>query len=80
MSRLLFLAAIVIVAYLLLKSYRRGTPHERRPDRAAEDMVRCAYCGVHLPRSESILGGGKYYCCDAHRLAHQSSPPNQNAG
>ncbi|HET8668331.1 MAG TPA: PP0621 family protein [Terriglobales bacterium] len=74
MSRLIFLAAIVAVIYLLLKSYRgrNPTPKQQAPDRA-EDMVRCAQCGVHLPRSESILADGKYYCSEAHRREHQST-------
>ncbi len=79
MSRLLFLAAIAIVVYLVLRSLGRRAPHQGQPGRT-EDMVRCAYCGVHLPKSESILTAGKYYCSDAHRRADQSSPPNQNGG
>ena len=71
MSRLLFLLAVVIVVYLLLKSYRKQPP---KPDvyAQAEDMVRCAQCGVHLPRSESILAGGNFYCSDEHRRQHTS--------
>lgn len=32
----------------------------------AEDMVQCAACAVHLPRSEAIMVGGDFYCCKAH--------------
>lgn len=79
MSRLLYLAAIVAVVYLLLKSYRHSARTEEKPERA-EDMVRCSYCGVHLPKSESVLDdAGKHYCSDAHRRAQQP-PPDQNAG
>lgn len=78
MNRLIFLAAIVAVVYLLLRSFRGRAPHETRPEHQ-EDMVRCSHCGVHLPKSESILSGGKYFCSDAHRQAHQSPPPDQNA-
>ncbi len=71
MSRLLFLLAVIIVVYLLLKSFRRQAPKQ---DVAAsvEEMVRCAKCGVHLPKSESILAGGNFYCSDAHRHEHTS--------
>jgi uncharacterized protein len=69
MSRLLFLLAVVIVVYLLLKSYRRKPPQQDVPG-SAEEMVRCAKCGVHVPRSESIMAGGKFYCSDAHRREH----------
>jgi uncharacterized protein len=67
MSRLIFLFAIVAVAYLLLKSFRRNLPE--KPQSAAEDMVRCAHCGVHLPTGESIRAGDRYFCCAAHRDA-----------
>jgi uncharacterized protein len=30
-------------------------------------MVRCAQCGVHLPRSEGFLSQGNYFCSDEHR-------------
>lgn len=71
MSRLLFLLAVIIVVYLLLKSYRRQSPKQDAPTKA-EEMVRCAQCGVHLPKSESILAGGNFYCSDAHRREHNS--------
>ena len=31
-----------------------------------EDMVQCATCAVHLPRSEAFMVGGDFYCCKAH--------------
>lgn len=68
MSRLFMLLAIVIAVYLLVKSYRKGSTQDQAMDpNAAEDMVRCAQCGVHLPRSESILAAGNYFCSAAHR-------------
>jgi uncharacterized protein len=69
MSRLIFLFAIVAVVYWLLKSYLRKPPKKEVPE-SAEDMVRCSQCGVHLPKSESILAGGEFFCCDAHRREH----------
>jgi uncharacterized protein len=71
MSRILFFLAVIIVVYLLLKRYRRQAPKEDISS-AAEEMVRCAQCGVHLPKSESLLVGGNFYCCDAHRREHTS--------
>lgn len=31
-----------------------------------EDMVQCASCAVHFPRSEGYLVKGNFYCCQAH--------------
>jgi uncharacterized protein len=69
MSRLLLLAAIAAVVYLLIRSYRKEVP--RQDQSVAEDMVRCAHCGVHLPKSESIMAGGQFFCSAAHRDAYR---------
>lgn len=72
MSRLIFLFAIAAVIYLLFKSYRAPKQAEEKPVKNAEDMVRCAHCGVHLPVGESIRAGDQVFCSAAHRDAHQS--------
>jgi uncharacterized protein len=83
MSRVLIYLALGAVAYWLLKS-RNGRPagHAVPADRErpVETMVQCTHCGVHLPRSEGIIAGGKHYCCEAHGRAHQATPQNRNAG
>ncbi len=68
MSRLLLLSAIAVVVYLLIKSYRKNEP--RQDETIAEDMVRCAHCGVHLPKGESIQADGHFFCSAEHRDAH----------
>lgn len=35
-------------------------------DQKSESMVRCAHCGVHLPRSEASLIGGETWCSHEH--------------
>jgi uncharacterized protein len=74
MSRLLFLAVIAAVVYWLLKSYRKQLPMDEDTPVQAEDMVRCAHCGVHLPKHESILAASAYYCSEEHRRAHMDKP------
>jgi len=71
---LLLFALGLLLAYWVLKRYRRGI--ERRDPPAAagsEDMVRCERCGVHLPRSESITTQGRYYCTPEHRREHEGA-------
>jgi uncharacterized protein len=47
-------------------------PAPETPD-TAEKMVACAFCGIHLPLSESVAGSGAlHYCSDAHRLQHST--------
>lgn len=78
MSRLLILVVIAAVVYWLLVSYRRKARKESEPDGnapgQAEDMVRCAHCGLHLPKRESVAEEGKFYCGDAHRRAQSGKP------
>ncbi|WP_119352541.1 PP0621 family protein [Azohydromonas sediminis] len=64
--------ALVVGLVLWLMFGRRGrrvppaaTPKRRGP----EDMLTCAHCGVHLPRSEALVAGGRAYCSAAHRDA-----------
>ena len=63
LGKLLLLALAVWMILLLLKHYRRSldAPQTKaKPE--AQDMVACQACGVHLPKSESILKKGAYYC------------------
>jgi uncharacterized protein len=65
MSRLIFIIVIISLVYWLFKSYRKQPPGQDEPPRT-QDMVSCAHCGIHLPKNESLLADGKYYCCAAH--------------
>jgi uncharacterized protein len=69
MSRLFLLIAIAVVVYLLIKSYRKNVPPQDQS--VAEDMVRCAHCGVHLPKGESIQAKGHFFCGAEHRDAYR---------
>lgn len=66
MSRLFLVIAVIVVIYLLLKTFR-GKAVVPDEEKGAEDMVQCAYCGVHLPRGESVAKDGNHYCSIAHR-------------
>ena len=75
MAKIILLALGLLFVYWMLKGYRRRVDHgasETPPPADGEPMVRCAQCGVHLPRSESILTQGTYFCSAEHQRAHQS--------
>lgn len=38
-----------------------------RPPLSPQDMVACAHCGLHLPRSEALAEVGQMYCCREHQ-------------
>ncbi len=69
MSRLLLIIAIAVVVYLLIRSFRKQAPKQDLP--ATEDMVRCAHCGVHLPKGESVQADGRFFCSAEHRDAYR---------
>lgn len=74
MIKFLLLVAVGVWLYLMFKR-NQGVAGQNRPmppqNAAPEDMVRCVECGVHLPRSESIMSQGEFFCCDEHRRKHQ---------
>lgn len=39
----------------------------RNAEPAFEPMLACAHCGLHVPESEGVKGGGHFYCSDEHR-------------
>jgi len=69
MSRLLMLVAIGVAVYWLFRSYGKDVSRQDSP--AVEDMVRCAHCGLHIPRSEGLQSGGNYFCGAEHRDAYR---------
>jgi uncharacterized protein len=69
MSRLLMLFAIAAGVYWLFRSYGKDVSPQDNP--VVEDMVRCAHCGMHIPKSESIQAGGNYFCGAEHRDAYR---------
>jgi len=74
-TKIIFLVAGLLLAYWIFKSWRRKADRDEPPRQAGggEDMVRCAQCGVHLPRSESITTGGQFFCSTEHQRLHRKS-------
>ena len=73
MAKIILLVLGLLFAYWLLKRYRRKIDRDGDAPRAgaAEDMVRCARCGVHLPRGESVAANGDFFCSAEHQRLHQ---------
>ena len=68
MGRLLVLVFIVVaIVWLVRRGLRApgGDRVARKPDVQGE-LVSCARCGVHLPRSEARESGGAVYCSEEH--------------
>lgn len=69
------LALALIVFWLVRAARGRGSDQlpkdnaapQRPPVALVQDMVSCAHCGLHLPKTESIPGKGAVYCCPEHQ-------------
>lgn len=72
LNKLILFALGFWIVFRILKGRGRDIKRDEAPtDMAGEDMVRCVHCGVHLPRSESILSHGEFFCTNEHRQLHQ---------
>jgi len=67
--KILLLIVVGLAAYAIVKKYSRTlqAPPRRPEVKAPEDMVKCARCGVNLPRSEAIYSQGEFYCSVEHQ-------------
>ena len=80
MKLLLLLIAVFVLFLLLRGSWRRARtpPPASKPTEgeAPQPMLRCAQCGLHLPRDEALSGRGGVFCGDAHREAFERAHPD----
>ena len=65
---LLVLFALVAVVLILRRLYRRPAPP--RPLAAPGQMVRCAHCGLYVPKGEALHAGELDFCSTDHRDRH----------
>ena len=59
---------VVLAVWLVRRAIDRSSAGKERPPKtlAEDELVRCAHCGVHLPRNEARQASGKLYCSDEH--------------
>jgi uncharacterized protein len=77
MKLFLFLLALLVLLWLLRRSFTRSVPPRsgKRAPEEPEPMLACAQCGVHLPRHETLPGRGGVFCGPAHRAAFELAHP-----
>jgi uncharacterized protein len=78
-----FRTAILIITVALLIMFvnswlklraQRPPPKKTKPKKIMnEPMVRCEYCGIHVPKSRAIETDGHSFCSRKHRQAHAKS-------
>ncbi|MDD2546485.1 MAG: PP0621 family protein [Burkholderiaceae bacterium] len=68
----LVLMAVLAIAWGVWRKQRRPSPPGQPPAAAPttaspQDMVACAHCGLHIPRTEALGTDQKPYCCADHQ-------------
>ncbi|WP_223463684.1 MULTISPECIES: PP0621 family protein [unclassified Pseudomonas] len=67
MLRLLFWVALIAAAVWFWRKFKGQASTPKPPaEREAAPMVRCAHCGVHLPRDRALSHDQQWYCSQAH--------------
>jgi uncharacterized protein len=68
----IFIVVIFVTRLLAIQAAKKRRPPPQAPSTQGESpanseaMVRCAHCGVHLPRSEASLIDQNTWCSTAH--------------
>ncbi|MEZ0601876.1 PP0621 family protein [Paraburkholderia sp. IW21] len=57
----------------------RASASPQAPPQLAEPMIRCAECGVHAPKSDSVVVAGQPFCSAAHAQRHGAHPTGRDA-
>jgi len=69
MGKILFWLAVIFAVLFVLRLLNSKKNVRRSTDKSAsaqgESMVRCAQCGIYLPRSDAMQRDGNFYCRDA---------------
>jgi uncharacterized protein len=69
-GKLLVLLLLVLAGVWLVKRALRNAARQDQRNapasKASEELVRCAHCGLLLPRGEARQAGGAIYCSEEH--------------
>jgi uncharacterized protein len=76
MAKIVLLAIAFAAALWLLRGLRKRSTRDAGSSAppGAEDMVRCARCGVHLPRGESVMSEQRFFCSPQHEREFRDAP------
>lgn len=72
-AKWVILIIIVFLIYWSLRNLQRTKKQSTKSKNEIEDMVCCAHCGLHIPRSESVTADKKYFCSIDHQQLYLKS-------
>jgi uncharacterized protein len=64
--RFIVLIILVVAAVWLIRRALRAPKQNVEQGPSVQDLIRCARCGMHLPRAEAREAGGRLFCGDEH--------------
>lgn len=67
--RLLLFVALFVAAFWLWRRYIRPALRAQKqtpPSADPRPMVRCAHCQTHVPLSQALKDGDRWFCSQAH--------------
>ena len=75
--KFLLLLAVIGIALWIWRSGRVRSAGAAKPTRpppaaAAQEMLACSVCGMHVPKSDALAGRLGVYCSESHR--HSAEP------
>jgi uncharacterized protein len=73
MGRLILLALAVLALVWLVREGLRGGRRSVDAPAGGGELVRCARCGLHLPKSDARNIGGRYFCSDEHARGEEGN-------
>lgn len=79
--RLIIFAVLFFAGLKLYRIYREWKLDRERLDHDAPvggQMVRCAWCQVHVPEAEALRDKGEWFCSSAHRDRYLQEQKQEN--
>jgi len=70
--RLLLILLLIWAIYKVLQLFRQPTGQHSKNGSKPEKMLKCDYCGTHIPSHEAIRTARGTYCCPQHRDQDQA--------
>ena len=70
--RIIVIGMVIWLVYRLIINWFDKPALKKRPAKEIGHMVRCALCGLHIPKPESIKCADLHYCCQEHREKDQN--------
>lgn len=76
---IIFIIIAIVLIFLVVRNLLmtppapRVLPEHKTGAAIPHDMVRCAYCGLHIPATEAITQHDNHFCTTEHLEMHKTS-------